>query len=263
MSSTTFCRLLLAALIVPISLFAAPSDTASVLDAVKRKPEQWIELKKRIAETRHEWQSQKEILAHSIFVMQKTLEELEREVQEQDARTSSLNVEYDNLLTELSNARNGQQALLERIDELEIETRQLARYCPLPLRETLAPHLRQLSSASTAEDSGPLRLQAVLAALTLMDEFNKGLTLSHVPRSTEDGSTTEVRVLYWGLAQAYAADAEGERAWLITPAEDGWHWREAPEHGAAIKRLFDVYGDDISPELVPLPSEVLIKGKDQ
>ena len=96
------------------------------------------------------------------------------------------------------------------------------------------------------------RSQNILGILNELNKANSEITVSYEVRKMADGTTSEVQVIYLGLAQAYYLSPRGE-AGVGRPGDDGWQWTPAPQAADAILRALEIVQGKQSPEFVPLP----------
>ena len=98
----------------------------------------------------------------------------------------------------------------------------------------------------------------VIGTLNEIDKFNNSLTVISELRDMPDGVTTsEVKTIYIGLAQAYYVDSKAKIAGIGTPSEDGWVWEENTDLAASISRSIAIYENIIKPaEFVDLPVSI-------
>jgi hypothetical protein len=139
---------------------------------------------------------------------------------------------------------------------MEGQVRGLANRMPQPVAERLAPLLQRIpTEASTTRVTVAERFQNVLGILNEMNRANSEISLSYEVRTLADGSSSEVQVIYVGLAQAYYLSPRGE-AGIGTPGEDGWNWKPAPEIAGQLLVALEVIQGKHPPAFVPLPVEI-------
>lgn len=229
--------------------------SAQELPDFKDATERWIQTRNRISQEKSEWIIDKELLTGSIDTLETTQEILEDSVRISELKNSELNEKIDQANERVEEYEESNQFILSNISAYEDRILSLSSKLPDPLKEEIAPLLRKIPKESSSTTPAPNRLQNVVAISTIIDEFNNDLTLTRAIKPLDDGSIIEVKVLYWGLAGAYASSTDGSKAWIISPVEDEWSWVEEKENPAAIKRLFDVYEKVEDPALASVPFE--------
>jgi hypothetical protein len=146
--------------------------------------------------------------------------------------------------------------LATAVSVMEGQVRGLAKRMPQPVAERLAPLLQRIpTEASTTRVTVAERFQNVLGILNEMNRANSEISLSYEVRTLADGSSSEVQVIYVGLAQAYYLSPRGE-AGIGTPGEDGWNWKPAPEIAGQLLVALEVIQGKHPPAFVPLPVEI-------
>ena len=226
---------------------------ASELDVLKDATEKWIQTRNRISEERAKWAVEKDLLKGSLTTLETTEKLLTETNGILELQSSELEEQIDASKLEIATFERTNDFILSKVEEYEKRIQKITRSLPDPLKEEIGPLVRKIPSEGGTTPPLPNRLQNVVAISTLIDEFNNDLTLTHSIRALPDGSVIEVRVLYWGLAGAYASNATGDKAWIIRPAMDEWEWLEEKEDPTLIKQLFEVYDKTIDPTLVSVP----------
>ncbi len=245
----TLCGLVISAL--SVSLIA--QTNGELLDRVEDDTDRWIELQRSLAKENSEWKSDKELLLNSIRILntekgiiEKTLESNRLASELYINNEASLKSKIDAQKKALEVISNTLATQREKVDSIVVRL-------PEPLRseiEVLALKLNPGEGEQATTVAG--RMQSLISILTMIDQFNNSLTLTHQIRKDSNGAEIDTRVLYWGLSVGYAVDAKGELAWRLTPSSDGWAWEDASREAASIEAMLDIYENDRRPSLVPL-----------
>lgn len=224
------------------------------LDILKNNTDRWIDIRSRSAKEAAQWEADKTILAATITTLTSSEEAVERSLAYFGEQFDKLAKETEAERERLAGHAETNAFLAEKIFAYEQRIKQLVPKLPQPLIDQLQPLLGKVSSQEDAPTAPlPNRLQNLVAIMTLIDEFNNRVTLSHTIKTLESGESLDVRVLYWGLAIAYAVNGDGTRAWVLSPDQSGWSWRDATANAVEVKRLFDVYDKHVDPVMVSLP----------
>ncbi|MBK1875728.1 DUF3450 family protein [Pelagicoccus mobilis] len=253
-------RAALAVFSITSSILVLPHSESRELDTLKDVTERWIQTRNRISEEQASWATEKELLQGSINTLGSTKEILEENVKILELQTNDLQEEIDAANQRIESFEQSNTFILSKVESYERRILKLTERLPEPLKEEIAPLIRKIPDEGGSAPPLPNRLQNVVAISTLIDEFNNDLTLNHTIKPLDDGSVIEVRVLYWGLAGAYASNADGSKAWIVKPASGEWKWIEETQNPIAIKQLFDVYDKTIDPQLVEVPYSFLNAG---
>ncbi len=233
------------------SLAPAQSTTPADLEA---EMDRWIALERRTADERNRWRSAKQVLETSLEVLKKERAALQEQAGSNELSATLFKNRLDLVQRGTESHETAHTRLAAAIDTFEPRLRALLPRLPDPLREKIDPLVRRLAAEAGGESSSlSERAQTLVAALSSIDQFNNTLTLRHQLRDDGNGRTIDVRVLYWGLTVAYAIDASGRRAWILSPGAEGWTWRPSDGDAVAIAKLLDVHDKQRSPELVVLP----------
>lgn len=233
---------------------ALPAARSQDLDRLKQNTDRWIEIRSRTAQEKALWDADKRLLGESIKTLESSRQAVEQRAAHFESEHRRLAEQTEAAQKTMEGFATANRFLTDHIRAYEERIQTLAQRLPQPLLDQLQPLLAKIPSEAERETvPAPNRLQNVVAIMTLIDEFNNQITLAHTIKTLDNGESIEVRVLYWGLAAAYASDGEGSRAWTLQPDANAWRWREADSDAALIKRLFDVYDKRIDPALVALP----------
>lgn len=229
------------------------SHASEELDTLKKSTERWIEVRSRLSKDRSDWENEKQLLRATIDTLTSTRNALKENVEILEMETKSLTEKIQESQDAVETYEATNDIILQAIGGYETRVKELARWLPSPLLDEINPLLRKIPSAADHTVPAPNRLQNVVAIATLIDEFNNDLTLTHTIKTLDNGEVIDVRVLYWGLATAYASNANGDRAWIVKPAADEWQWVAVTDNALAIKQLFEVYDKTIDPVAVEVP----------
>lgn len=224
-----------------------------LLDKIEENTDRWIELQQALAKENSLWQSEKELLLSSIKILN-TEKSLVEKTLESNRLASELYVKSE---AALRSKIEGQEKALESVKNLlganGEKVKSLVARLPEPIRSE-AQRLELNVSSNEEEQNTTVagRMQSLISLLTMIDQFNNSLTLTHQIRERANGEAFDTRVLYWGLSVGFAVDTKGELAWRLTPSTDGWVWEDASGEAPSIKAMVDIYENNSRPVLVPL-----------
>jgi FtsZ-binding cell division protein ZapB len=232
-----------------------PSDRPG-LEETRLTLAKWIETQQIIAKERNDWQQGKEILEGRIELVGKEVSVLKEKIAESVKAVAESDQKKERLVAENEQLKATAAQLATAVSVMEGQVRGLAKRMPQPVAERLAPLLQRIpTEASTTRVTVAERFQNVLGILNEMNRANSEISLSYEVRTLADGSSSEVQVIYVGLAQAYYLSPRGE-AGIGTPGEDGWNWKPAPEIAGQLLVALEVIQGKHPPAFVPLPVEI-------
>ena len=235
------------------------AGTGRLLTDVQNNTDQWIELERRIADEQNQWETDREILSSRLAALQEEQASLRQNIESFAVANQLFDANRVRLEDELSLHRTANEALEERLAELESRIQTLRDVLPDPLLEELAPLLRRLDPAPQGQEeeekrSAADRAQSVTAILAAISRFGNSINLTHTIRpSALGGPEKDIRVLYWGLSFAFASDVNGSEAWFLRPSPGGWTWEDRSDQALRFKALVDIYEKQKEPELVTVP----------
>jgi hypothetical protein len=134
--------------------------------------------------------------------------------------------------------------------------RALLKQLPDPVKGRIAPLVERIPADPAATRVTPAeRFQNVLGILNELNKANSEITIAYEIRQLADGSSSEVQVIYVGLAQAYYLSPRGE-AGIGKPTDNGWVWRPATDQAGAIFTALEIIQGKHPPEFVGLPISI-------
>ncbi len=245
------------------STTATKTPDATPLQAAKPSLEEtrltlskWIETQQIISKERNDWQQGKEILQSRIELVGKEVGVLNEKITQSQAAVVESNAKRDQLIAENDLLKSSTAQLANAVTVMEEQVRKLSKLMPEPVAARLLPLLQRIPAdptntrVSTAE-----RFQNVLGILTELNKVNSEIAVTYEIRTLADGSSSEVQVLYIGLAQAYYISPRGE-AGIGRPTDDGWKWEPAPATSNAILMALEIIQGKHTPTFVPLPMKI-------
>ena len=213
----------------------------------------WIETQQIISKERNDWQQGKEILAGRVELVGKEVSVLRERITQSEAAVAESDRKKQELVKRNDELKATTAQLAAAVVAMEAEIRKLARMMPEHVATKMQPLLQRIPSegaqsrVSTAE-----RFQNVLGILNELNRANSEITVAYEVRTLADGSSSEVQVIYVGLASAYYISPRGE-AGVGRPGPDGWSWRPVPDAADDILLALEVIQGKHVPTFVPLP----------
>lgn len=243
-----------AASIASLAAALAPQQAPPAsLENARLTLSKWIETQQIIAKERNDWAQGKEILQGRIDLVGKEVAVLKEKIAQSEAAVAESNKKRDELVKENDQLK----ALAGQLDgaarSMESQVRGLSTAMPEGVLTKLQPLLARIpADGATARVSTAERFQNVLGILGEMNRANSEISVAYEIRKLADGSSSEVQVVYVGLAQAYYISPTGE-AGVGIPGPDGWQWKPLPEAADEILFALEVIQGKHSPAFVPLP----------
>ena len=233
-----------------------PQAAKPSLEETRLTLSKWIETQQIISKERNDWQQGKEILQSRIELVGKEVGVLNEKITQSQAAVVESNTKRDQLIAENDLLKSSTAQLANAVTVMEEQVRKLSKLMPEPVAARLLPLLQRIPAdptntrVSTAE-----RFQNVLGILTELNKVNSELAVTYEIKTLADGSSSEVQVLYIGLAQAYYISPRGEGG-IGRPTEDGWKWEPAPATSNSILKALEIIQGKETPTFVPLPMKI-------
>lgn len=250
------------ALVAPLATFAqSAASTAAPAGAIESTREainQWVNLRTTISTARTAWAQEKDIAEYRIRLFEDELERLAVTIRESVEAATTAEQRRGELEAQIATIRAATTPFESRIAGYETSIRTLRPQLPKPLQDRLSPlyaRLPEETGRTTIDLSN--RLSTVVAIFTEIEKFNRALHLDSDTQALPSGSRAQVKVLYIGLALAYAVDDTGLIAWTGRPGPQGWQWESSDDAASAIARTIGMYERTITPPAyVALPAQI-------
>ena len=235
---------------------AAPPAAAPTLEETRLALSKWIETQQIISKERNDWQQGKEILQGRIDLVGKEVGLLKDRIAQSEAAVVESNKKREALAAQNAQLKEVGAQLATVVTEMENKVRNLAKLAPEGVATRLLPLLQRIpADPATTRVSAAERFQNVLGILNELNKANSEINIAYEVRQLADGSSSEVQVIYVGLAQAYYLSPRGE-AGIGKPTDNGWTWRPAPDQAGAIFLALEIIKGKHPPEFVALPISI-------
>ena len=236
------------------ALCCAPTSHAEPLDEVQKLASEWVRLRAESSRLEMDWSTEKTLLQGSIQALETRLTGLEETRQAVLAAGARERGEQGDTSAHNADAALALTAAETRLQGLSSELTRLRS--SLPPRLSLALELPFRSLAGKELSSGE-RMHFVMTIINRCIQFNRVITYSEEAVALEGEKEGRLlRVLYWGLAQAYALDTASHRAYAGRPVGQAWKWEPLPDSADQVATLFAVYNEKADPQYVPIPTRI-------
>lgn len=236
---------------------SAPAAQATALEQARLTLGKWIETQQIISRERSDWSQAKEVLQGRVELVGKEVSVLQDRIAQTKTSIAESDRERDALASKLDALKATSGELDTAVKALEDRIRTLLGRLPDPLAAKLQPLVQRMPSGeAAARISTAERFQNVLGILNELNRANSEITVSYEVRKLADGSSTEVQVIYVGLAQAYYLSPRGD-AGIGRPGSDGaWIWTADKSIAGDILLALEVIQGKHPPTFVPLPLSI-------
>lgn len=244
----------------PSASSPAPAGTDQTrkptLEETRLTLSKWIETQQIISKERNDWQQGKEILEGRIELVGKEVGQLQDRIRQSEEAVAESNRKRDELTRQNDQLKEVGSQLSAAVTEMEAKVRRLSKLAPEGVATRLAPLLQRIpADPATTRVTVAERFQNVLGILNELNKANSEITIAYEIRKLPDGSSSEVQVIYIGLAQAYFLSPRGE-AGIGRPTDSGWEWEPAPDQSGAILTALEIIQGKHPPAFVPLPIKI-------
>lgn len=225
-------------------------DTQSTLD-------KWVETKRIMSQEDRDWALGKEMLNERIELVQKEIDALNIKIKDANKSITEADKNRDELVKESETFKAASDSLAKTALALETRTKELLARLPDPIKARVKPLSQRLpDDPEKTKLSLSERFQNVVGILNEINKFNREITTTSEVRTLPDGTSSEVTVMYIGIAQAYYASANAQTAGYGTISDKGWNWVADNAHAKQISDAIAVYKNEKVAAFVQLPIKI-------
>ena len=236
---------------------AEEPDVGARIESTRDVLDRWVETRRIISEEAREWALGKDILESRIDVVKRDLAAAKERVVETEKSITDADRKRAELVDQSEKLKSASAELAATASALETRVKDLVRRLPDPIRDKIRP-LSQRLPADPAKSELPIavRFQNLVGIVNEVNKFAREITMTSEIRSLADGSSSEVTVVYIGIAQAYYAGSGGKIAGFGSAGPEGWTWTAANEMAPQVSKLVAILKNESPAEFVPLPLKV-------
>ena len=236
---------------------AEEPDVGARIESTRDVLDRWVETRRIISEEAREWALGKDILESRIDVVKRDLAAAKERVVETEKSITDADRKRAELVDQSEKLKSASAELAATASALETRVKDLVRRLPDPIRDKIRP-LSQRLPADPAKSELPIavRFQNLVGIVNEVNKFAREITITSEIRSLADGSSSEVTVVYIGIAQAYYAGSGGKIAGFGSAGPEGWTWTAANEMAPQVSKLVAILKNESPAEFVPLPLKV-------
>lgn len=240
-----------------------PSAPASGPDALRNSVREWIETMREIQKEEDSWEKDREVLQGYKEGLQKEIEDLKEQIERARTERDSAGKEDLEKVAKAEAYAKAKEALVAELKELEKSV--VERLPLLPAAMTAEPKVAQMIeevkkdgalTGDAVKQGLAKRLNNVLNLLSEVEKFQQAVHLRDELHKAPDGREFNMKVLYFGIAAAYAVNESGDFALVGKPSESGWTFSERNDLAPRIKELVGVTTGDIDAKFVTLPIDL-------
>ena len=238
------------------TLVSADERLSDARDAVT----QWVEVEKTLSREAADWRAKRAHLADLLSVAKQEIETLRAQIDDSRETATVGDKRRAELVARRDKLSGTAAAIAGFLKPAESRLRELKKRLPPPLQERLTPFYKRLPANSEETTLGLAeRMQTVVGILSSIQKFDTAVTIDEAVRELSDGSSGEVRTIWFGLGAAYYISAGGVDAGIGIPTADGWEWKSQPQLAEAIQKVLQAAdGQARETGFTPLPVKVAI-----
>lgn len=221
---------------------------------------EWVETMRKIQQEENDWARDQEILQNYKEGLETEITSLKQQIADARTRKDGIDKESADKSAERDRyaaAKDELTTLVRRLEE-SLEKRLPLFPGPLLAEPKVAQGLEDLKRdlALPADKRGEGVTRRLLNVINLTSEAEKFQQTVHIrPDLFKDGKGREfnMKVIYFGLAVAYAVNDDATFALVGKPGDSGWKFDERPELAADIAKLIATTVGDLDAAFISLP----------
>jgi hypothetical protein len=247
---------------------SAQDDDVPKTEKLKDSVREWIETMREVQRTEDAWERDRVVLEDQRAALESEIADLTGRVESAKLEKQGADKESTDLEAERDAYLKSRELLAAEVRSLETAMVAKLPSFPPPLAgepkvKELMDLVRQDAKLEGEEAAKGLskRLNNVLNLLTEAEKWQQTVHLRDELHQMEGGPKINMKVVYFGLAAAYAVeptlnDQPGKFALVGKPGANGWSFEPRHELAADISRMVDVLNGDTDAQFVELPIEL-------
>lgn len=246
--------------IMPLCLFASANSTEASADlaATRSLVKEWVAAEKALADEQNAWEAKRQLLedlldlkAAEVASLRASIAAITENATQADKARGELVLQRN----ELEAHRSTVAQFLEGITPTILE---FQAWVPEPLQPQLDPLFKKMAARDAAVATSLAEtMQAMVAILQALNQFDQSVTVHSSLRSLESGQRVEVETLYVGLGIAYYRSLSGQLAGYGQPTGSGWNWTAQAELAPDIELALAVANQQVqAAEFIQLPIKI-------
>ncbi|MEP1552309.1 MAG: DUF3450 family protein [Paraglaciecola sp.] len=227
-----------------------PSALATDLTQIDRLTSQWLETQRQTSHILVDWHASKPILHQRLTLLSAEKKQLEDILKYSKDSQEDVTKRRTELLEQQSNLEQQQAALSNKLALLLNQVEHLSELLPPPLKNVWL----QQQDDSSDDNQTSKSLQAVLAKLNSLMDFQKRISVHEGPISASTAGEVMVKQIYLGVSTAWFVSADGELKGRGQVQDNQWVWIEDESISATeIKKAIDIFEKRKQADFVELP----------
>lgn len=247
------------ALILPLRV-AAQEAKPTATEELRISVREWVETMRKTQQEENDWSRDQEVLQNYKEGLEKEIADLKQQIA--DAKTRKAGADQASLAQvtqrdRYAAAKDELSGVVRRLEE-NLEAKLPLFPAPLLAEPKVAQAAEELRKALAlpAEKRGEgvsKRLLNVITLLTEAEKFQQTVHLRPEIRKNAEGREFKLKVIYFGLACAYAVSEDGTFALIGRPSPTGWKFEERADLATDIQRLIATTSGDQDAAFIKLP----------
>jgi hypothetical protein len=211
------------------------AGTSADLAATRSLVKDWIAAEKALSDEHNAWEAKRQLLddlldlkAEEVAALRASIAVITENATQADKARSELVMQRDTLETHRS-------TVVEFLEGITPTIRAFQSWVPEPLQAQLDPLFKKMAAVDAPVTTSLAEaMQAMVAILQALNQFDQSVTVHSSLRSLEGGQQVEVETVYLGLGIAYYRSLSGLLAGYGQPTKSGWNWTAQSELAPAI-----------------------------
>jgi hypothetical protein len=240
------------------------SEPGSVnLPEMRRVLDRWIEVRQLISREESQAAEQLTLLEGRVALLRDQVKAVEERVADTRGQIEDVDRRWKELVATDEQLDEALASSRSRLRTLEIGIRGLLAAMPQVLRDRVQALSQQIPNDPETTRLGlATRYQNLIGVLTAMGNFNSEVTVTTEVRDLGGAEAMEVKVVYFGLGQAYFCNRDATVGGVGVPSAEGWIWERRDEIAEAVSITIARYMNDIPAAYEALPVTLVDRNRE-
>lgn len=238
--------------------FASYARASDDLAATRLLVKEWVAAEKALANEHFAWQDKRQLLEDLIQLKTEELAALKVSITAIAENATQADKARSELVQQRDELERHRSIITEFIEGIAPSILAFKAWVPEPLQAQLNPLFLTVTSHGIGEAlSLAERMQAIVAILQALNQFDQTVTVHSSLRHLKSGQQVEVETVYVGLGIAYYRSLSGQLAGYGQPTKSGWNWTAQAELAPAIEEALAVANQQVqAAEFIQLPVKI-------
>ena len=239
---------------------SAQETTISPTEELRTTVREWVETMRKIQQEENDWARDQEVLQNYKEGLEVEIASLKEQIASAKTRKEGADTESLDKINERDRYLAAKEELTAIVRKLEENMEAKLPFFPAPLltESKVAQGIEDLKNSlalppEKRSEGVSKRLMNLINLTSEAEKFQQTVHVREELRKNAEGREFNMKVIYFGLACAYAVNDDADFALVGRPTSDGWKFEDHTELASVIKQLIAATTGDQDAAFVSLP----------